>query len=93
MAELLCAEAFYYYENRAIYEALLRISNRGDGESIDCVLLLQREDYYHKGQADYCNTNVADVIVAKQRNGPTRAIKLTFRPELSRFESYAPLEQ
>jgi len=56
------------------------------------VVLLHREDYYHKGQADYCNTNVADVIVAKQRNGPTGAIKLTFRPELSRFESYALAE-
>lgn len=62
-------------------------------QDADVVLLLHREDYYHKGQADYCNTNVADVIVAKQRNGPTGAIKLTFRPELSRFESYAPLEQ
>ena len=56
----------------------------------DVVLLLHREDYYHKGQADYCNTNVADIIVVKQRNGPTGVIKLTFLPELSRFESYAP---
>ena len=37
--ELLCVEAFNYFENRAIYEALLRISNRGDAEYIDCVLL------------------------------------------------------
>jgi len=56
-------------------------------QDADVVLLLHREDYYHKGQADYCNTNVADVIIAKQRNGPTGAIKLTFLPELSRFES------
>lgn len=62
-------------------------------QDADVVLLLHREDYYHKGQADYCNTNVADVIVAKQRNGPTGAIKLTFLLELSRFESYTPLEQ
>ncbi|HUT47495.1 MAG TPA: replicative DNA helicase [Sedimentisphaerales bacterium] len=62
-------------------------------QDADVVLLLHREDYYHKGQADYSNTNVADVIIAKQRNGPTGAIKLTFRPELSRFESYAPSEQ
>ena len=62
-------------------------------QDADVVLLLHREDYYHNGQADYCNTNVADVTVAKQRSGPTGAIKLTFRPELSRFESYAPLEQ
>jgi replicative DNA helicase len=58
-------------------------------QDADVVLLLHREDYYHKGQADYCNTNVADVIIDKQRNGPTGAIKLTFRPEMSRFESYA----
>jgi replicative DNA helicase len=62
-------------------------------QDADVVLLLHREDYYYKGHADYCNTNVADVIIAKQRNGPTGAIKLTFRPELSRFESYASLEQ
>jgi len=62
-------------------------------QDADIVLLLHREDYYHKGQTDYCNTNVVDIIVAKQRNVPTGAIKLMFLPELSRFESYAPLEQ
>jgi len=62
-------------------------------QDADVVLLLHREDYYHKGQADYCNTNVADIIIAKQRNGAIGAIKLTFRPELSRFESYTPPEQ
>jgi replicative DNA helicase len=61
-------------------------------QDADVVLLLHREDYYHKGQAGYRNTNMADVIIAKQRNGPTGAIKLTFRPELSRFESYATAE-
>jgi len=62
-------------------------------QDADVVLLLHREDYYHKGQADYCNTNVADIIIAKQCSGPIGAIKLTFHPELSRFESYAPSEQ
>jgi len=70
-----------------------RLTDLRESDSIeqdaDVVLLLHREDYYHKGWADYCNTNVADVIVAKQRNGPAGAIKLTFLPELSRFESYA----
>ena len=61
-------------------------------QDADVVLLLHREDYYHKGQADYCNNNLADIIVAKQRNGPTGAIKLTFLPELSRFKSYAQAE-
>ena len=62
-------------------------------QDADVVLLLHREDYYHKGQADYCNTNVSDVIVAEQRNGPTGAIKMTFCSDMSRFENYAPLEQ
>jgi replicative DNA helicase len=52
------------------------------------VVLLHREDYYHKGQADYCNTNVADVIIARLPNNPIGSIILTFRPELSRFECY-----
>ncbi|MHC4206192.1 MAG: replicative DNA helicase [Planctomycetota bacterium] len=70
----------------------LRESGSIEQDADVVLLLLHREDYYHKGQADYCNTNVADVIIAKQRNGPTGAIKLTFRPELSRFESYAVAE-
>jgi replicative DNA helicase len=61
-------------------------------QDADVVFLLHREDYYHKGQADYCNTNVTEVIIAKQRKGPTGAIKLTSRPEMSWFESYAMAE-
>jgi replicative DNA helicase len=61
-------------------------------QDADVVLLLHREDYYHRGEADYCDTNEADLIVAKQRNGPTGAIKLIFRPEVSRFENYTPVE-
>ena len=49
-AEFLCIEAFNYYENRAIYEALLQISNRGDGKSIDCVLL--RDELVTMGKMD-----------------------------------------
>jgi replicative DNA helicase len=47
---------------------LLRLTDLRESGSIEQdadVLLLHREDYYHKGQADYCNTNVSDVIVAK----------------------------
>lgn len=72
--------------------SLCRCESGSIEQDVDVVLLLHREDYYHKGQADYCNTNVADVIVAKQRNGPTGAIKLTFCPEMSRFDSYAMAE-
>jgi len=60
-------------------------------QDADVVLLLHREDYHHRGECDYVKTNVADLIVAKQRNGPTGTVKLTFCPELARFENHAPV--
>jgi replicative DNA helicase len=50
-------------------------------------MLLHREDYYHKGKEDYLETNTADIIVAKQRNGPTDTVKLLFSSEFTRFEN------
>ena len=43
-----------------------------------------RDDYYHK---DSKEPGVAEVIVAKQRNGPTGTVKLAFLRPLTRFES------
>ena len=60
-------------------------------QDADVVLLLHREDYYHRGERDYVNTNAADLIVAKQRNGPTGTVKLSFCPELARFENHSPV--
>jgi replicative DNA helicase len=50
VAELICVEAFGRYENRWIYEALLRIFNRGCGRSIDAVLL--RDELVTMGRMD-----------------------------------------
>ena len=36
------------------------------------------------------NENVAEIIVAKQRNGPTDTVKLAFIRERTRFENYDP---
>ncbi|MHC4167548.1 MAG: DnaB-like helicase C-terminal domain-containing protein [Planctomycetota bacterium] len=63
----------------------------GIEQDADMVLLLHREDYYHRGERDYVKTSVADLIVAKQRNGPTGTVKLTFCPEPARFENHAPV--
>ncbi len=58
-------------------------------QDADLVLLLHREGYYdpEKNQRD------AEVIIAKQRNGPTGSVKLTFLNEYMRFESAANTQE
>jgi len=58
-------------------------------QDADVVMLLHREDYYHRGEPDWENNNTAELIIAKQRNGPTGSVKLVFREELTRFENAA----
>jgi replicative DNA helicase len=36
---------------------------------------------------------LADVIIGKQRNGPTGSVPLTFQGELTRFGNYAPKDR
>ncbi|MFQ5747918.1 MAG: replicative DNA helicase [Planctomycetota bacterium] len=50
----------------------------------DMVMLLFREAYYRETPE---NAGVAEVIVAKNRNGPTTTIRLRFTKELMRFEN------
>jgi replicative DNA helicase len=61
-------------------------------QDADVVMLLHREDYYHRGEPNYDAQNTAEVIIAKQRNGPTGTVDLIFREKLTRFEnaSFAP---
>jgi len=56
-------------------------------QDADVVMLLHREDYYHRGEADYESDNTAMVIIAKQRNGPTGNVELVFREKFTRFEN------
>ncbi len=62
-------------------------------QDADVILLLHREDYYHRGDLEWDKTNMAEVIVAKQRNGPTGTVKLVFREECTRFENAAHIPQ
>jgi replicative DNA helicase len=55
-------------------------------QDADVVMLLYREDYYNR-DADQKNT--CDVIVAKNRTGPTDSVKLAFIKEYTRFENLA----
>ncbi|MGB7068097.1 MAG: replicative DNA helicase [Pyrinomonadaceae bacterium] len=54
-------------------------------QDADVVAFIYREDYYAKTDE---NTGIAELIVAKQRNGPTGTVKLAFLKEFTRFESY-----
>ena len=61
-------------------------------QDADVIMLLHREDYYHKGEEDYTENNQADIIIAKQRNGPTGVIKLYFDGKYTRFENLSVTE-
>ncbi len=55
-------------------------------QDADVVLLLLREEYYSPTPE---NKGLAELIVAKQRNGPVGSINLAFIKEYTRFESLA----
>ena len=59
-------------------------------QDADLVILLMREEYY--GQTEE-NKGVADIIIAKQRNGPVDTIKLAFINEYMRFENMSKREE
>jgi replicative DNA helicase len=54
-------------------------------QDADVIALLHREDYYRMSEPDFQPDNIAEVIIAKQRNGPTGTVKLTFLNKTTRF--------
>ena len=56
-------------------------------QDADVVMLLHREDYYRMSEQDFQPDNIAEIIIAKQRNGPTGTIKLTFDNKTTRFNN------
>lgn len=64
-------------------------------QDADAVLLLHREEYYHRNDPDWADENPdkvgqAELIMAKQRNGPTGIIKLTWDSKTTRFKNHDP---
>jgi len=78
-------------------------------QDADVVMLLHREDYYRRSErlelSDKQNStiyssedssgveNTAELIIAKQRNGPTGSVKLVFRKKIMRFENASFVER
>lgn len=58
-------------------------------QDADLVLLLLREEYYTPTPE---NEGRAEVIIAKQRNGPVGSLNLAFVKEYTRFENLARVE-
>jgi len=63
-------------------------------QDADVVMLLHREEYYHIGDQAWIDQNpdkvgVAEVIIAKQRNGPTGSVRLTWDNTTTRFKNFS----
>jgi replicative DNA helicase len=58
-------------------------------QDADIVLLLHRPDYYDAND----QPGVAELIVAKNRNGATGSVKLTFLKNITRFENLASVAE
>jgi len=53
-------------------------------QDADLVLLIYRDEYYNPNTA---KKNIAEIILAKQRNGPVGTIELVFQKDYARFEN------
>ena len=51
-------------------------------QDADVVMFIYRDDYYHK---DTEHVNEAEIIIAKQRNGPIGTVTLTWLPQYTKF--------
>ena len=51
-------------------------------QDADVVMFIYRDDYYNK---DSENKNIAEIIIAKQRNGPIGTVNLVWLPNYTKF--------
>ena len=55
-------------------------------QDADMVMFLYRDEYYNRDDTN--NQNLAELILAKNRNGPTTSIRLQFKKETMRFGDF-----
>ena len=56
-------------------------------QDADLILLIYREEVY---EPNTTRKGIADIIIAKQRNGPIGDVQLTFLGQYTKFENFAP---
>jgi len=56
-------------------------------QDADNICFIYRDDYYNKEGST--EPNIAELIIAKQRNGPTGTVKVRFEREYTRFDNLA----
>ena len=57
-------------------------------QDADVILFIYRDEVYHEDSQD---KGIAEIIIAKQRNGPIGKVRLTFLGQYTRFENFAPV--
>ena len=58
-------------------------------QDADVVMFVHREEYYHRGEDRAQYAGQAEIIIAKQRNGPIGEVELTWEADYTRFSDRA----